>query len=178
MAELTKPIDETAAARFIAFAHATGAWFALWLDSDATRSALENDLPYTIRQLSPGDRLIFFYAGHGFYANGSNRLTAWDTHPSNLPGTTVPLEEVLLKPLKDRQDIDSLVFIDACAADLKTSVEQARDMVSDLRPTEFEALVQSTDHAAAFFACSPNEKAHPSDALMHGIWTYHLIQAL
>ena len=150
----------------------------LWLDSDATRSAFENDLPYTIRQLSPGDRFIFFYAGHGFYANGTNRLTTWDTHPSNLAGTTVSLEEVLLKPLKDRQDLDSLVFIDACAADLKTSVEQARDIVSDITPTEFEALVQSTDHAAVFFACSPNEKAYPSDALMHGIWTYHLIQAL
>jgi hypothetical protein len=151
---------------------------ALWLDSDATRSAFENDLPYTIHQLSPGDRFIFFYAGHGFYANGTNRLTAWDTHPSNLAGTTVSLEEVLLKPLKEQQGIKSLVFIDACAADLKASVEQARDMVSDLTPTEFEALVQSTDHAAAFFACSPNEKAYPSDALMHGIWTYHLTQAL
>jgi hypothetical protein len=150
----------------------------LWLDSDATRSALENDLPYTIRQLSPGDRFIFFYAGHGFYANGTNRLTTWDTHPSNLAGTTASLEEVLLKPLKEQQGIKSLVFIDACAADLKTSVEPARDVVSDLTPTKFEALVQSTDHAAAFFACSPNEKAYPSDALMHGIWTYHLIQAL
>ncbi|SFS15451.1 Caspase domain-containing protein [Granulicella pectinivorans] len=151
----------------------------LWLDSDATRSSFENDLTYTIRhQLSPGDRFIFFYAGHGFYANGSNRLTTWDTHPSNLAGTTVSLEEVLLKPLKEQQGIKSLVFIDACAADLKTSVEQARDMVSDLTPMEFEALVQSTDHAAAFFACSPNEKAYPSDALMHGIWTYHLMQAL
>lgn len=72
----------------------------------------------------------------------------------------------------------SLVFIDACAADLKTSIVQARDILSDLTPNEFESLVQSTDHAAAFFACSPNEKAHPSDALMHGIWTYHLTQAL
>lgn len=150
----------------------------LWLDSDATRSAFENDLTYTIRQLSPGDRFVFFYAGHGFYANGTNRLTTWDTHPSNLAGTTVSLEEVLLKPLKEQQGIKSLVFIDACAADLKTSVEQARDMVSDLTPMEFEALVRSSDHAAAFFACSPNEKAYPSDALMHGIWTYHLIQAL
>jgi uncharacterized caspase-like protein len=150
----------------------------LWLDSDATRSAFENDLPYMIRGLSPGDRFIFFYAGHGFYANGTNRLTTWDTHPNNLVGTTVSLEEVLLKPLKERQDVDSLVFIDACAADLKTSIVQARDIVGDLTRGEFETLVQSTDHAAAFFACSPNEKAYPSDTLMHGIWTYHLIQAL
>ena len=63
-----------------------------------------------------------------------NRLTTWDTHPGNLAGTTVSLEEVLLKPLKDQQGIDSLVFIDACAADLKTSLVQARDIVSDLTP--------------------------------------------
>ena len=150
----------------------------VWLDFEATKSVFENELPYLIRGLSPGDRFIFFYAGHGFFANGTNRLTTWDTHPGNLAGTTVSLEDVLLKPLKDQQGVDSLVFIDACAADLKTSLVQARDIVSDLTPNEFEALVRSTDHSAAFFACSPNEKAYPSDALQHGIWTYHLIQAL
>lgn len=150
----------------------------VWLDFEATKSVFENDLPYLIRQLAPGDRFIFFYAGHGFFANGANRLTTWDTHPGNLAGTTVSLEEVLLKPLEDQQGVDSLVFIDACAADLKTGLVQARDIVSDLTPSEFEALVQSTDHSAAFFACSPNQKAYPSDALQHGIWTYHLIQAL
>jgi hypothetical protein len=150
----------------------------VWLDFEATKSVFENELPYLIRGLSPGDRFIFFYAGHGFFANGTNRLTTWDTHPGNLSGTTVSLEDVLLKPLKDQQGVDSLVFIDACAADLKTSLIQARDIVSDLTPNEFEALVRSTDHSAAFFACSPNEKAYPSDALHHGIWTYHLIQAL
>ena len=51
-----------------------------------------------------------------------------------MAGTTVSLEEVLLKPLKEQQGVNSLVFIDACAADLKTSVEQARDIVSDLTP--------------------------------------------
>ena len=150
----------------------------VWLDFEATKSVFENELPYLIRGLSPRDRFIFFYAGHGFFANGTNRLTTWDTHPGNLSGTTVSLEDVLLKPLKDQQGVDSLVFIDACAADLKTSLVQARDIVSDLTPNEFEALVRSTDHSAAFFACSPNEKAYPSDALQHGIWTYHLIQAL
>ncbi len=150
----------------------------VWLDFEATKSVFENELPYLIRGLSPGDRFIFFYAGHGFFANGTNRLTTWDTHPGNLSGTTVSLEDVLLKPLKEQQGVDSLVFIDACAADLKTSLVQARDIVSDLTPNDFEALVRSTDHSAAFFACSPNEKAYPSDALQHGIWTYHLIQAL
>jgi hypothetical protein len=150
----------------------------VWLDFEATKSVFENELPYVIRQLAPGDRFIFFYAGHGFFANGTNRLTTWDSHPGNLFGTTVSLEDVLLGPLKSRQGVSSLVFIDACAADLKTNLVQARDIVSDLTPNEFEALVRSTDHSAAFFACSPNEKAYPSDSLQHGIWTYHLIKAL
>lgn len=126
----------------------------VWLDFKATRPVFENDLPHLIRQLVPGDRFILFYAGHGFFANGANRLTTWDTHPGNLAGTTVSWEKVLLKPLKDHQGVDSLVFIDARAADLRTSLVQARDIVSDLTPREFEALVRSTDHSAAFRAGS------------------------
>jgi uncharacterized caspase-like protein len=150
----------------------------VWLDSEATKSVFENELPYVIRQLCPGDRFIFFYAGHGFFANGTNRLTTWDFHPANLFDTTVSSETVLLAPLKNQQGVSSLVFIDACAANLQTNLVQARDLISDLTSNEFEALVRSTDHSAAFFACSPNEKAYPSDSLQHGIWTFHLIKAL
>lgn len=150
----------------------------VWLDSQATKSVFENELPYLIRQLGAGDRFIFFYAGHGFFANGANRLTTWDSHPTNLFGTTVSLEEVLLGPLKNQQGASSLAFIDACAANLKTNLVQARDIISDLTRNEFEALVGSTDHSAAYFACSPSEKAYPSDSLKHGIWTFHLIKAL
>lgn len=150
----------------------------IWLDFEATKSVFENELPYMIRQLCPGDRFVFFYAGHGFFANGTNRLTTWDSHPGNLFGTTVSLEDVLLGPLKNQQGVSSIVFIDACAANLKTNLAQARDLIGDLTSNEFEALVRSTDHSAAFFACSPNEKAYPSDSLQHGIWTFHLIKAL
>jgi hypothetical protein len=47
-----------------------------------------------------------------------------------------------------------------------------------MTPAEFETLVRSTDHSGVFFACSPNEKAYPSQLLKHGIWTYHLMKAL
>jgi hypothetical protein len=60
----------------------------LWIDADATQNRLSNDLAYTIRQLRPEDRFIFFYAGHGFFSNGSNHLTMWDSHRNNFIGTT------------------------------------------------------------------------------------------
>src|ERR1022692_1396602 len=88
----------------------------VWKNEDATKSRLENDLPYGIRQLGPEDQFIFFYAGHGFYAQGSNRLTTWDTHTLNITETTVCLEKALFSPLKNGQCRKSLVFIDACAS--------------------------------------------------------------
>jgi hypothetical protein len=134
----------------------------IWLNSQATKAVFENDLPYIIRLLAPGDRLLLFYAGHGFFSNGANRLTTCDSHPTNLSETTVSLEDVLLAPLKQLPTVSSLVFIDACAANLKSNAVQARDIISDMTRAEFEALVQSTDHSGVFFACSPNEKAYPS----------------
>jgi uncharacterized caspase-like protein len=134
----------------------------VWLNSDATQAVFKNDLPYAIRQLSPGDRFILFFAGHGFFSNGTNRLTAWDSHLTNLVETTVSLEDVLLTPLKNLPTVSSLVFIDACAAALKADALPSRDVISDMTPAEFEALIRSTDHSGVFFACSPNEKAYPT----------------
>ena len=36
----------------------------MWLDKDAIKSALEDELKYHIRQLKKTDRFIFYYAGH------------------------------------------------------------------------------------------------------------------
>jgi hypothetical protein len=150
----------------------------VWLNSDATQAVFKNDLPYMIRQLRPGDRLILFYAGHGFFSNGTNRLTAWDSHPTNFAETTVSLEPALLAPLKNQPTVSSLVFIDACAAELKAQAFPARDVISDMTAPEFESLIRSAHHSGVYFACSPNEKAYPSTMLKHGIWTYHLLRAL
>lgn len=51
------------------------------LESDANKVWLENELPYIIRNLTDDDRFIFYYAGHGFYQDETNRLTTWDSHP-------------------------------------------------------------------------------------------------
>ena len=82
----------------------------MWLDKDATKSALEDELRYHIRQLNSDTRFFFYFAGHGFYQNGNNKITCWDTHPSNLSGTTVSLKDVLLEPLENSDCDQSLIF--------------------------------------------------------------------
>jgi hypothetical protein len=123
------------------------------------------------------DRYIFFYAGHGFHANGWNRITTWDTHARNLPDTTTCLNEVLLSTLRRSACRKSLVFIDACANTLGESEMLGRSVVVGMQRAEFAEFVKSTDYAAAFFSCSPAQKSYPSQKIGHGIWTHHLLRA-
>jgi hypothetical protein len=54
----------------------------LWLDHEANRTHFEEELKYIVKQLRPDDKFYFFYAGHGLWAKGGNRLTAWDQQPA------------------------------------------------------------------------------------------------
>jgi hypothetical protein len=151
---------------------------ALWLDGDATRTNLEIELPRIVERLEAEDRFYFYYAGHGVYCMGSNRLTAWDTHPQYLHETTVDLEKILLKPLRSSPCRSSLVFVDACADKIIDPVAPSRDVTSDMDERQFREFVRDVEHVAAFFACSKNEKSRSLKTLGHGIWSYHLLRAL
>lgn len=149
----------------------------IWINEDATKTAMEHELPYLIRQLSPTDKFIFYYAGHGFYNTDSNRLTVWDSHISNLFGTTVSIEDVLFKPLSKSECENKLIFLDSCSTFISDSLT-SRDLISSMNPTEFEEFGNASNYNALFCSCSPGEKSFPSEKLKHGIWTYHLIEAL
>lgn len=150
----------------------------LWLDGAATRTNLEIELPRIVDRLDAEDRFYFYYAGHGLYCMGSNRLTAWDTHPQHLHETTVELEKILLKPLRSSPCRSSLVFVDACADKIVDPTAPSRDVTSDMDDLQFREFVRDVEHVAAFFACSKNEKSRSLKALGHGIWSYHLLRAL
>lgn len=147
----------------------------LWTNQHVTRSTFEHDLKWELDTLGPEDQFIFFYAGHGFYADGKNHLSVWETRAVNVGATTVCLDEVLLSPLKNGKCRKSLVFIDACASTFV--VPGARNVLQDMHKDEFEAFVQSTEYCGVFFSCSPAQNSYSSEKVKQGIWTYHLLQA-
>ncbi len=149
----------------------------IWLDKEATKSALENELKYQVKQLTEDSRFIFYYAGHGFYQNSHNKITCWDTHPDNLDGTSVSLKDVLIDPLENSLCEQSLIFIDSCSTYLKEKTPD-RDIISNLSIKEFDQFVKTKKYHGIFMSCSPGEKSYPSKTLRHGIWTWHLIEAL
>lgn len=149
----------------------------LWTDKEATKSALENEIKYHIRQLSKDYRFYFYYAGHGFYQDSHNKLTCWDSHPDNLDGTTVSIKEILLDPIEESDCDQNLIFLDCCSTYLKEGIA-SRDLISNFNHRELETFLKSDKYHALFMSCSPGEKSYPNDILKHGIWTWHLIEAL
>jgi uncharacterized caspase-like protein len=149
----------------------------LLLDEDAHKLEIEDQLKDRISALGADDRFYFFYAGHGMWANGRNRLTTWDTKISDLGKTTLDVQKTLLNPLRDSGCKQSLMFVDACATEIFVN-DDDRDLVSDLDRKEFEQFIAESEYTAAFFACSAKEKSYSTNGLGHGIWTHHLLQAL
>jgi hypothetical protein len=143
-------------------------------DEEATLSTLTYELPQTIAGLHEDDLFMFYYAGHGFYGEGGNRLTAFDSNSRNLDGTTWLLRQFLTDPLDRSSCQRALVFIDACAEKLEGF---GRSVIRPIDAEEFAAFVAARFHAV-FMSCEPGQKSFPSAELEHGIWTYFLLKAL
>lgn len=149
----------------------------LSLDSDATRGNIEYGLKQAIHYLKKDDLFIFYYAGHGFHDSQGNRVTAWDTHPTGLDGTTLSLREILIDPLGRSPCQRALIFIDACATKLNSDIH-ARDVLMAFDKAELEMFLNSATYCATFLSCEPGQKSYPSSQFQHGIWTYFLLKAL
>jgi len=149
----------------------------VWIDNEANKTALENELKYYVSQLDSETKFYFYYAGHGFYQSGTNKITCWDSHPTSLDTTTVSLKEILFDPLEKSECTESIIFLDTCASHLK-GISDARDFIANFNSQEFEEYLTDKNYNAIFMSCSPGEKSYPSNLLKHGIWTYHLTEAI
>ncbi len=150
---------------------------ALLVDGNATLTQLKETLRDKIKTLSDEDLFVLYFAGHGFHGEGRNRLSAWDTNPRNISGTTLSLHDALLEPLSRSACPQALVFIDVCAAGFR-DLAAAGDVITDLEVAEIEEFLDSAWYCGVFLSCSPGEKSYPSKKLGHGVWTAFLLRAL
>lgn len=146
-------------------------------NADASLTALKEAFRYAAFAMGPDDLFVLYYAGHGYHTATGNRLTAYDTNPRNLSGTTIDLTEDVLKPLANSKCKRALLFVDACAEHVQ-DFNHARDVVDYLSADEFHAFLHSGWYFAAFLSCSPGERSYSVPSLRHGVWTHHLLQAL
>lgn len=145
-------------------------------NTDFTCASFREEFSYHLSQLSTDAVLYFYYAGHGFFADGKNYLTTYETSLFNLIATSISFEDVILDGFRKSPATTFIAFIDACAQGLS---DNSRSIITRGFGYHFTGPQFNRDGFtyAIYFACSPEEKAYPSDKLKHGIWTWHLCNA-
>ena len=148
----------------------------LLVDYQASKSNIESEIKSALYSLETDDLFVLFYAGHGFHDGTSNLLTASDSNPDHFSTTCVSLRDSVLDPLTETPCQRSLIFIDACAQNLKSG-SGSRDVITDLNSKELKTFLSLDNYAAVYLSCAPGQKSYSAKALGHGIWTYHVLQA-
>lgn len=148
----------------------------IFINEDAVKSNLQYELTKLFDALTENDRLIFYYAGHGFHNGVTNYLSTYDMHKSNIVDTSISLKDILLDPLAESKCANALIFIDACAQSIKD--KDGRNQLFDIDQEELIVLNKKFPNYSIFLSCQIGQSSYSSDKLENGIWTYHLVDAL
>lgn len=132
------------------------------------RRELEDWLPSVAQ---PADRVVVYFAGHGFVQNGKGYLAPWDVDPNKLETTAysmTSLGEVLSTRVKANWKV---LLTDACHSgkiNAETTNEALEKQFSEL-PGSFLTLTATTEREQSF--------EDPNLATGYGFFTYYLVQA-
>jgi len=147
----------------------------IFLNENVTVSSLPRKFKKFCDELSHGDTLIFFYAGHGCNYNEIPYLSAFDSSDSSqdIEGTWLNLE-ALRKIARNSSASKIIFFIDACQSVKKGKRNPLLDMLDVREAIEIE---NENEYEIVLFSCSKGQAAISSDKFEHGVWSYYLIQA-
>jgi hypothetical protein len=144
--------------------------------SRATKSSIESNVRRHLKRLKAEDEFLFYYAGHGFSKNGQNYITAHDTDLNDLEGTSVRLQWIF--DLIDESACERVaLFLDSCESGI-TKLVKRRGLYAGMSETELDEFFRKAEYRVCFSACKTSESSYSAAALKHGIWTYHIIEAL
>jgi hypothetical protein len=146
------------------------------LSATATKTTIESRLRYYTGAIGKEDCFILFYAGHGFSENDHNYITCFDTQIGDLSSTSIPLQSIF-KLLRDSKCQKNILLLDSCHSGLQID-PRMRGIFADMSEAELHDFFQGSDYNIGFASCKSHEKSYASTNLKHGIWSYHLINAL
>lgn len=149
---------------------------AVMLSAAATKTRIESAIRTLCRRLRPEDELLFFFAGHGFAENGHNFITCHDTVLSDLPATSIKLQDIF-SWLRSSKVLKAVILLDCCHSGFEIDESMRGLLTQEMMDDEFSDFCGESEYHMAFASCRLDEKSYPSRDLKHGIWSYHVIQA-
>ena len=133
------------------------------------RHEIEEWLPAVTK---PDDRVLIYFAGHGFVAQGKGWLAPYDVDIHNIPATAFPMEALgtdIGSKIKGKWKV---LITDSChsgAITPETDRKQVNDTLLDLQKSLF-SLTASRDR----------EQSFESDKFGggHGVFTYYVVKGM
>jgi tetratricopeptide (TPR) repeat protein/uncharacterized caspase-like protein len=142
-------------------------------DEDATLANLTQELEKWLPSVSKdNDRVVIYFAGHGFISNGASYLAPYDLNKDNIPGTAYPMSrlgEVIGSKIHGKWKV---LLADAChsgAITPEADRAQVTQSLLDLNKSLF-VLTASRDREQSFEG--------PGWGGGHGIFTYYVVKGL
>lgn len=142
-------------------------------DAQATQANILNELENWLPSVTaPSDRVLIYFAGHGFISGGKGYLAPYDIDLHNIPGTAIPMDTLGTLIGTRIQGKWKVLLTDAChsgAITPETDPTQINHLLLDLHQSIF-SLTASRDREQSF------EKADLDGG--HGIFTYYVVRGL
>jgi len=147
------------------------------LGERATKTSIEHEIRMLVEEtLNSEDSLLVFFAGHGLGVGRTTYLLCRDTRRRDIEATGIDLSD-LVRELRRSPCVRLQLYLDCCHGEFVNDPTE-RGLVSQMAEEDLERALRGAEHFACFSACRFNQKSHSSGRLEHGIWTYHLVQAL
>lgn len=151
-------------------------YFIPLIDGKATKSAIISKVKYVTERAKENDRIIFYFAGHGFYEGGKNLLAPVDAVKIDKSETCVPIDTILgyFKKSPCKQNI---LFIDCCHSGFEAGGD-VRDGRDSFMADELIYQFSKEEYCIGFASCKSNETSFSHPSLQNGVWSHFLNKAL
>jgi len=148
----------------------------LLLDADATKARIDSHLRRALERLQEDDELYIYFVGHGFSDGLRNFIACYDTVFHDAARTSLLLQDIF-EFVRGSRSHKVVLFLDTCHSGIEID-DTARAVSHGLTEPELRHFFDDAQYYVCFASCKSSEKSYPSVPLQHGIWTYHLVEAL
>ena len=148
----------------------------LLINDRATKTAILNNLCKIVDKTTEHDRIIFYFAGHGFSVNGTNMLAPVDAAVDSLENTCIAIAEIL-KQIQKSNSKRKILFFDSCHSGFQ-QLDNVRDGNSSFNSDNLEYEFKDVEYCTGFASCMASQKSYSDTKITNGVWSYFLINAL
>ncbi|MEP7317535.1 MAG: caspase family protein [Panacibacter sp.] len=148
----------------------------LLVNDRATKTTILNNLSKVADRSAEGDRIIFYFAGHGFSINGINMLAPVDAAFDSLDTTCISINDVL-DSIQKSNSKRNILFLDSCHSGFQ-QLGNIRDATNLFSGDSLEYDFRDIEYCVGFASCKSNQKSYSHTSIQNGVWSYFLINAL